>query len=168
MFWRHVTSIVAYCCWIAPSVSLQLFPLYIVHNLLVCGIRFWLEDWGWQIESGAGWQYNGLPIASFGKQYIAIHLRITGHLQFTAVLAQQWITFLQFGIALRLLILFFRAPGRSRETNQTVLHREIFLHTSHFTEYSPNLNLNWTIFYMHSLFDPDTRQLIKNISMEYF
>ena len=156
----------------------------------VCGIRFWLEDWGWQIESGAGWQYNGLPIASFWQTifFIEIHLRISGHLQLNSYWPSSkplYVYFFQqqnsiccsFGnpialialMALRLLILFFRAPGRSRETNQTVLHREIFRHTSHFTEYSHNIKINLTTFkyafFIRSWF---IRQLIKNISMEYF
>ena len=159
--------------------------------MLVCGIRFWLEDWGWQIESGLGWQYNGLPIASFfGKQsfslkYILEYQGIYNYICTAPRVNPCMFPFFSnkisfccsFGnpialialMALRLLILFFRAPGRSRETNQTVLHREIFPHTSHFTEYSNNIKINLTTFkyafFIRSWF---IRQLIKNISMEYF
>ena len=55
-----------------PIISSLLLLLLLFCNLLVCAFRLWLQDWGWQIESGSAWQYNAFPIPNFYKYIIYI------------------------------------------------------------------------------------------------
>ena len=46
----------------------------VAYNWLLCSIPFWLEDWGWQIEKGSCWQYNGFSIYNFFFDKMWIYL----------------------------------------------------------------------------------------------